>query len=216
MQNKTTILFDFDGTLADTLRHILQISNRFSNIYGYKRVEEEEIDSYRRKKTRQAIRDLNIPILLMPHIATTIKRELQAEMHLIQPVPFIKEITGQLCKQFRLGIVTSNSAENIALFIKNHHMPWFDVIHTGSNIFGKSRVLKKILKENKLCKEEVTYVGDETRDIEAAQKTGIDMIAVSWGINAAETLAFQNPSHLVHHPSEILGLFVPGLKKLIE
>lgn len=213
MQKKTTILFDFDGTLANTLAHILHISNRFSGIYGYKSVEEHEIDSYRSKKTRQAIRDLSIPILLIPSIANRIKRALQEEMHLIQPIPSIKEVTSQLYKKFRLGIVTSNSSANVDLFLKNHEMPWFDIIHTESSIFGKSRVLKNVLKENNLSAEEVTYIGDETRDIEAAQKSGIDMIAVSWGMNTAETLRHLNPSHLVHHPSEILELFIPDLKK---
>lgn len=207
MQNKTTILFDFDGTLADTLQHILLISNRLSGTYGYKKIENKEIDNYRQKKTRQAIRDLNIPVLLMPRIATRIKRELHKEMHRIQPVNSIKEVTARLHENFRLGIVTSNSAENVLLFIKKNEMPWFDIIHTGSSIFGKSRILKQVLKEHQLFGSEVAYVGDETRDIEAAQKTGIDMIAVSWGINTAETLARLNPTHLIHHPSEILTLF---------
>lgn len=216
MQNKTTVLFDFDGTLADTLAHLLHISNRFSGIYGYKRVEENEIDSYRSKKTRQAIRDLNIPVLLIPRIANRIKSALQEEMHLVQPIPFIKEVTSQLYKYFRLGIVTSNSSANVSLFLKNHDMPWFSIIHTESSIFGKSRVLKHVLKENNLSAEEVTYVGDEIRDIEASQKSGIDMIAVSWGMNNAETLNHFNPSHLVHHPSEILELFIPDVKKFTQ
>lgn len=209
MQNKQTILFDFDGTLADTLRQIFHISNKLAGIYGYKKVAEEEIEHYRQMKTREALRNLQIPILQMPRIAIQVKKELQKEMHLIQPISYIKEATAQLHKKFKLGIVTSNSAENVNLFIETNEMHWFDIIHTGSNIFGKSRVLKNLLKENQLLADEVVYVGDEIRDIEAAQKIGIDMIAVSWGINSAETLTRQNPTYLIHHPLEILTLLCP-------
>lgn len=211
MQNKKIILFDFDGTLADTLRQMLLISNRLSGIYGYKKVEEDEIEYLRYKKTREALRELRIPILYMPHIANRIKKELQQEIQWIQPFAQIREVVGQLKRDFRLGIVTSNSAQNVYLFLESNHMPWFDIICTGSSLFGKSRLLRKIMETYGLQPQEVIYVGDETRDIEAAQQTGIDMIAVSWGMHVADTLASMRPTYLIHHPDELLSLFLPHI-----
>lgn len=210
MQSKKTILFDFDGTLADTLRQVLLISNRLSGIYGYKKVAEEEIEYLRQKKTREVLRELSIPLLQLPYIASAIKKELRQDMHLIRPFAQIKEVIYQLKHQFCLGIVTSNSAQNVQLFLEKHQMSWFDIIYSGSNLFGKSRILRKVLRKYQLAQKDVVYVGDETRDIEAAQKTGIDMIAVSWGMNAAETLSHMQPTHLIHTPEEMLPLFFPS------
>ena len=60
------------------------------------------------------------------------------------------------------------------------------------------------MKINKLTPEEVIYVGDETRDIEASKTIPIKVIAVSWGFNSAEALAKQNPDFLIQKPSELL------------
>ncbi len=205
--HKKTILFDFDGTLADTLPQLFLISNRLSGVYGYKKVKEEEIESYRRKKTREALRSLEIPLLQMPRIAVHIEQELRQNMHLVRPFTHIRETLDSLKDRFCLGIVTSNSAQNVDFFLKENQMEWFDIILTGSSVFGKSRLLRKLMREHHLTASETTYVGDETRDIEAAQRTGIDMVAVSWGLNAAETLARMQPTFLVHHPQELVSLF---------
>lgn len=210
MHNKKIILFDFDGTLADTLRHMLLISNRLSGIYGYKKVKEEEIEYLRQKKTREALQELNIPILQLPRIVSSIKRELRQNMHLVRPFTQIREVLYQLKSRFCLGIVTSNSAQNVHLFLEKHQMPWFDIIYSGSNLFGKSRILRKIVRKYQLSQKDIVYVGDETRDVEAAKKTGIDMIAVSWGMNAAETLFHSQPTYLIHTPEELLSLFLPS------
>ncbi len=208
MPSKKTLLFDFDGTLADTLRPILTISNRLSDMYGYKKVGEEDIERFRKKKTREAIRELEIPVLLLPSIVAHVKRELQKEIHLIRPVHNMQDVLQQLSHRYQLGILTSNSAQNVSLFIRHNHLPPFEIIYTGSSIFGKSRLLQKIMLKHRIAPDDLIYVGDETRDIEAARKTGISMIAVSWGINTAETLAKLQPTYLIHHPQEMLPLLL--------
>jgi len=52
--------------------------------------------------------------------------------------------------------------------------------------------------------EEVIYVGDETRDIEASQKINIKVIVVSWGFNSRTVLAEHNPDFLIHQPQELI------------
>ncbi|PSB03825.1 HAD family hydrolase, partial [Merismopedia glauca] len=50
----------------------------------------------------------------------------------------------------------------------------------------------------------VIYVGDETRDIEAARKSKIKAIAVCWGFNFREILAKYKPDFLIDRPSQLL------------
>ena len=53
---------------------------------------------------------------------------------------------------------------------------------------------------------DVLYVGDETRDIEAAREAGLAMTAVTWGYNSEQALSALGPQHIVRSPGELLEL----------
>lgn len=55
-----------------------------------------------------------------------------------------------------------------------------------------------------MISHEVIYVGDETRDVEAAKKVGVKVIAVTWGINSEKILRKQNPDYLIVKPKELI------------
>ncbi|MGD1890389.1 MAG: HAD-IA family hydrolase [Cyclobacteriaceae bacterium] len=206
MEAKQALVFDFDGTIADTLPHILAISNRLSEDFGYRRVSDEEIEMLRGVRSREALKLLKIPLLNIPAIALRMKAELQKEIHLLKPISSMKDVLGELKSSYQLGIVTSNSQSNVERFLEANGMLFFKFIYSSSSLFGKSSVLRGMLRTNQLLRNETVYIGDETRDIDAAKKSGIDMIAVSWGANTAESLARQRPQHLIHHPDGLLNL----------
>lgn len=206
MEAKRTLVFDFDGTIADTLPHILAISNRLSGDFGYRKIPDDAIELFRGKRSREALEQLQIPMIRLPAIARRMKAELQKEIHLLKPIASIKEVLSELKSHYRLGIVTSNSLSNVERFLEANEMSFFDFIHSSSSLFGKSSVLHGVLRVRRLQREETVYIGDETRDIEAAKKSRIDMIAVSWGANSAEVLASLQPQFLIHQPEGLLTL----------
>ena len=53
--------------------------------------------------------------------------------------------------------------------------------------------------------DEIIYVGDEMRDIEASKKVGIPVIAVSWGLNKREALESFKPDQMAHSPKDLPG-----------
>ena len=59
---------------------------------------------------------------------------------------------------------------------------------------------------NDLRKSEVAFVGDEVRDVEAARKVGMTVVAVTWGINSRQGLADANPDFLVDTAEELIKL----------
>ena len=206
MNKKTTILFDFDGTLADSLHRLLDISNSFADEYGYRKVKQEEIPYFRTKSTLETFRELKIPLLKVPVIARRVKKTFQREAHLSQPFAGMYQVLNQLSEKYALGILTSNSQPNVHKFLVQHDLAIFAFIYTSSNIFGKSSVLKRIVRERNLELNYIIYVGDEMRDIEAARQTGIEVVAVSWGANTKKALAALRPTYLVDKPSELLSL----------
>ena len=90
-------------------------------------------------------------------------------------------------------------------FFENNIDQLFDFVHSGKNIFGKDKVLLRLLHKYKIKRNSVIYVGDETRDIEALKRIKIPIIAVSWGFNSHSILEKFNPNALIDDPRELLG-----------
>ena len=91
----------------------------------------------------------------------------------------------------------------------------FSFIYTERTLFSKDKALNKFIKRNNLIPEQVMYVGDETRDIEASKKINVKVVAVSWGFNSEEALARQNPDFLINKPSELVDL-IGSLKQIVS
>ncbi|MEG4273205.1 MULTISPECIES: HAD-IA family hydrolase [unclassified Microcoleus] len=201
------IIFDFDGTLADTIDILLSITNRLSVELGFKSATKEQIAQLSNLTSWQVLQYSGISIFKFPLLIRMLKSELRSEIPNIRLFPGIKEVLLELKKQgFQLGIITSNSRENVLESIeKNALQDTFTFIYSGST-FGKHKVINKWLKTEHINAKEVVYVGDEIRDIEAARKTGIKVIAVGWGFNSEEALVAHNPDFLIQTPQELIEI----------
>lgn len=201
------IIFDFDGTVADTFETIVNISNLLAPEFGYQKATPEDIVKYRNLTSRDVIKQSGVSIFKLPFILKRLKIELNSKIHYLTPIPGIKEALFELKKQGNtIGIITSNDKENVQIFLDKNGMPdLFDFIYSSKNIFGKSKIINKFIKQNKLKPEQIIYIGDETRDIEAAKKSHIKVIAVTWGFNGKQILAKQNPDFLIEQPSELIS-----------
>lgn len=204
MKDMVTIVFDFDGTLVESVKAMVQIINNLSDIYNFRKVNESEIEDFKKNGSKQMIKKLGIPLIKLPKIITEIRKGLNKQIETLMPVKDIPKIIRLLSKRgYRLGILTSNSSTNVKSFLKRNNLEYFDFVHSESNFFGKDKVLKKLKKQLK----NLIYIGDETRDIEAAQKCDIKVVGVTWGLNTKECLCDSNPDWLVSNPSELLTIF---------
>lgn len=200
------ILFDFDGTIADTYQAIANITNQLSTEFGYKALSKEELLLIKNLSSREIIKLSEISVFKLPFLVRRIRMELSKEIAELDSIAGIDRILRELKSQGHiLGIVTSNNRENVDVFLAKNKLDYlFSYIYSGTALFGKHRVIARAIKENGLNKSDVIYVGDETRDIRSARKSGIPSIAVSWGFNAAEILAEHHPDYLVNRPAELL------------
>ncbi len=203
------VLFDFDGTLANTFIDGLEILNELSGEFGFRRLEGDDIERARDMTTRQVMRFLNVPSRKLPTIAHRGITRLRSRIDRIQPFPEVPEMLQNLASMgLRLGIVTSNSEENVGVFLRNHGIDGFQFIRSSSRLLGKARVIRQAMKEFQFSAGEAIFVGDETRDIEACRRAGMRCVAVTWGYNSQKTLFGQAPYRVVHTPEEIPPLIV--------
>ncbi len=205
MKQINTILFDFDGTICDSLKVGFDIANRLSSKYNFKRVDMNELHLFRNMTSEEVIRSLGISYFKLPFIASNFRKLLNAEIknltpfeHIIEEIIFLHE------KGYRIGILSSNSKENVQQFLANNNIyNCFSFLQTGTSLFGKAASIRKVLKKQKLEKHEVLLVGDETRDIAAAQNCGIKVMAVTWGFHTREILEKYEPDYLIQHAKEL-------------
>ncbi|MBV8885053.1 MAG: HAD-IA family hydrolase [Chroococcidiopsidaceae cyanobacterium CP_BM_RX_35] len=200
------IIFDFDGTIADTLSTIVSITNRLAREFNYRPISPDDLVELKNLNSRQIIHQSGISTFKLPFVMRKIKAELNREIQFLKPISGIQATLTELKLQdIRLGIVTSNSKKNVMSFLKSNNL-WdlFDFVYSSLTLFGKDKVITRILRAEQLLLTEVVYVGDETRDIEAAKKINIKVIAVGWGFNSKEVLANQNPDFLIHHPNQLI------------
>lgn len=208
------IVFDFDGTLADTYDAFVEIANGLSDEFGYKPVDREELERLKTLSARDLIKQSEISPLKIPFVLKRVKSELNHKIKDLNPIQDIPGCLKQLKEQgYLLGIITSNAQENVLDFLNNHHLSdLFSFIYAGTTLFGKHKIINKLLQEQKLPPDEVIYVGDETRDIDSAKKSRIKVIAVTWGFNAADVLEKHHPDFVINHPQELITV-LPQMNK---
>jgi len=61
-----TVIFDFDGTITDTLDSVVKIVNDYADNFGYKKVTKEDIPYLQGKKPREILSYLGISIFKLP------------------------------------------------------------------------------------------------------------------------------------------------------
>jgi len=205
MNKKKLIIFDFDGTIADTLYLGFQIAQDLADDYHFRKFDKSEIKDLRELSTHEILKKMGISLMKVPFLAVQFQRELSKRIEELNPINGMIEILNKIDTfKVKLGIVTSNSKENVEKFLQNNQIQnLFSFIHSERNIFGKAHVLKKTLREQKYQPSEVFYVGDETRDIDSSKKAHISIIAVGWGFNSKNALLKHDPEYFAASPDEL-------------
>jgi HAD superfamily hydrolase (TIGR01549 family) len=203
-----TLVFDFDGTIADTLEEARSIYNRMAPDYGLREVQPEEIPGLRHLSLKQLLHQLGISKRHVPSLIGRGTSMLRASIARMQLIEGMAEVLPEIRRHSHsFGILTSNASANVDLFLRSHGIRGlFGFISSTSKLTGKSKHLRAIRKTFSLHAHDMLYVGDEIRDIRAARKAGIAVAAVTWGFNSQEALAAENPDYLLQSPDEFLHL----------
>jgi len=200
------LIFDFDGTLADTYHIIFELMENALKSRGINM--SKNTDKLRGLGIRQLLKKYNISLIDLIFFARGYRKHLSNRIKEVKTFPGLRGVLKKLGERYDLGIVTSNSKENVEGFLRvNKLQNVFDFIETGSSVLGKNVRLSRTIRKHGYGKSEVVYVGDEVRDIEAAKKAGVRVAAVTWGYNSKSGLEKFKPDYLVTKPEQLLKNF---------
>ncbi len=202
------VIFDFDGTLADSAEWFHANINAVARRYRFRQIEAGDVERLRGQDTAAIIRHLGVPRWKLPFIAAHMRglmaRDL-AEIALFPGVPqLLRELHGSAV---RLAIVSSNALDNVRRMLGPETAALVDHFGCGTSVFGKTAKFRLILRDAGIAAADAIAIGDEVRDIDAARALGIASGAVAWGYAAPAFLTARGPD-MLFQTLEAIGPYV--------
>ncbi|QHT63179.1 HAD-IA family hydrolase [Paenibacillus lycopersici] len=208
------VIFDFDGTIVQSKMLAIRLFNELAAKYGGRQIEEAEIPRLSGLSIPDRLKALQVPLYKMPPLVLEGKRRYRDELPGLQPAPGMREVFARLKNHgYKLGILSSNTMDNIQTFLAQHELAGFDFVHSSTNMFGKDKAIRKMARSAGFGLDQMIYVGDELRDVQACRKVDVPIIAVTWGLDSAKLLAQAGPDYLCHSAAELEAIILAGSGK---
>jgi phosphoglycolate phosphatase len=200
------VIFDFDGTLADTYDWFLGAVEAAAPRFGVALPDPATRETLRGVPTREVVRRMGVPRWKMILIAKHLRRRKEQAAPGLQLFAGVAELLEALsARGTALAIVSSDGEVSVRATL-GALASRIGIYDCGAPLFGKKRRLKRVLRRVGVRPEEAIFIGDETRDAEAAREAGIAFGAVSWGYARPAALLATEPTLVFTTPPEIAAL----------
>ena len=208
----TTVIFDLDGTLLNTLEDIKDSVNATMRHFGYA---ERSLDEVRAFVGNGAV---NLIARCIPagkneegfDAILAWYDEYYTEHSLIKtaPYPGIIELLRELSRrEFKLAVV-SNKQDPVVKKLARKFFPGLISVAVGESpsVARKPAPDSVLSAMRELWSEpfECVYVGDSEVDLATARAARIPCVSVSWGFRSRELLTDHGAAKIINKPSELL------------
>ena len=215
-ENKKAVIFDLDGTLADTIEAIAEAINMMLEYFGYPTRTIDQVRAAVGNGARMIVRR-SIPAELYDNeekVTEALKKydEMYAltYFHSDKMYDGMREALIELYKSGKKIAVFSNKQDH---YVKGLSDIYFSD-GTISMALGQTDLpvkpdiagLKLIMDKLSVTAEDCVFVGDSGVDLATARNANMDCICVSWGFVGREGLEAKGAECIIDHPSELLSL----------
>lgn len=207
------IIFDLDGTTANTLQDIKDSLNKTLVEYGFKEKNSEEVRLNLGKGSLKLISDSlpeNTDEKLISEILNSYL-ENYSKNYLVKTTAYqgINDLLKTLQNKNILLAINSNKPDHLTKAIIKQLYPEISFIEILGNVDDIPRKpdpagAEMIIEKMGLDKNEVLYIGDSETDIQTAHNANLKVIGCLWGFRDLQTLQENNATYIVSKPEEIL------------
>jgi len=203
--NSKLIIFDFDGTLANTFPCFVQVFDEAAAKYRFKPIDRSNAQALRGLDARQIMALHDIPLWKTPAIARFMRARIGDEAHGIHLFDGVDAALRALkARGMVLTIVTSNARANVLRILGPELLALFSHVECGAGLFGKLPKVRKVLAATGIAAADTLLIGDEIRDARVAHEAGVDFGAVAWGFNHVDALVAQGAARVYHQVADLL------------
>ena len=210
---KQAVLFDFDGTLADSAPDLAAAVNRMRTQRGLEPLAVEATRAYVSMGARGMLRigfgmtpDDPAYAAMREEFLTLYDDAICVHTRLFGGMPELLAELGR--RSIAWGIVTNKAMRFTERIVPALGLAPECVVGGDSTPHLKPHPAPLLLAAQKLnlSPQRCTYVGDDLRDIQAARAAGMRCIAVDYGYHGAESPgpAAWNADAVISHPSQLL------------
>lgn len=209
-----TVIFDFDGTLLDTLEDLTDSVNHIMDIHNYPKRTIDEIRSFIGNGIPTLIRR-SIPADIDESTAEICTEEMKKyyKTHAkikTKPYDGINELLSELKKRnIKTAVVTNKAEASAKLLCKEFFGDTFTVVIGDNGIDKLKPAPDNVFKAIKLLnsdKENILYVGDSDVDIITANNASLTSVGVLWGFRDKECLEKNGANYIISQPYELLNI----------
>src|SRR3989344_1254519 len=101
------VIFDFDGTVIDSLDEELRIFNEIASKSGYTLIDSSNKETLRTKSLRAVISEVGIPMYRIPFLLMRGRREVAKSLGELRPFDGMKKVLRELRTKYTVGLATS-------------------------------------------------------------------------------------------------------------
>ena len=207
------ILFDFDGTIADTAEGIVTTMKETFKEMSLPIPADNEMLATIGIPLYNALKMLNNLDDAEAQCATETYDRLfpKFEATVVKIFPGVKDTLQWLAAQgYRLAIVTSRNLESLDMIMDRHCInQYFETKITASDKLTPKPapdMVNALLERMHLRKEEAVVVGDTTFDIDMGNNAGCRTVAVTYGNHPKEKLIESKPTFMIDSFSTLKDL----------
>jgi phosphoglycolate phosphatase len=200
------VIFDLDGTLADSVPWFRRNVNDVADRFGFRRIADEDVEALRHAGSREILKRQKVPLWKLPAISRHMRRMKAEHLTDIPLFPGTEPMLRALhANGLRLALVSSDHEANARRQL-GEAAALFWHFDCGASLFGKAAKFRRVVKRAGITPSQAISIGDEVRDIEAARAAGIACGAVTWGYAAPEALRALGPDLVFERMEDVAVL----------
>lgn len=200
------VIFDIDGTLADSFPWFLRVLNGVADRFGFRRTAPDEVAAMRHAGAAEILERLAVPRWKLPLIVRHMRALKTRDLDEIPLFPGVDAVLAALfARGMVLAVVSSDSEDNVRRALGPANTTLVAHYACGASLFGKPRKFRAVLRRAGVAASEAIAIGDEVRDIEAARTVGLACGAVAWGYADVSALTAQQPDLVFEHMDDIVA-----------
>ncbi len=189
------VIFDFDGTLADSAAWFSRVINGVARRYRFREVSPEDLESIRGEGPHAMLRRFGVARWKLPFIARHMRALMTRDIDQIVLFPGVDRLLAKLAEAgVVVAIVSSNAEANIRRVLGPELSAGVAYFGCGASLFGKAAKIGRLVERCGVPPTAVLAIGDEIRDIDAAEAAGVASGAVTWGYAHLLALRARRPT----------------------